>query len=116
MKKWKTVAYNPYLPGLKPDVPTRILPHSGGFLEIQQLEDVEEWIDVSMECYTELIKSQSSSGWYITLKHSYKGQDVRVAVLGLSPNNRVRMESPNGNYKIEKVPDGRISFKVLMKV
>lgn len=66
-----------------------------------------KWIDITNSCDTVLKKSQASSGYYCAIVHDKK----LVAACGFGQPPIIL----NGKYKIERVPDGNVSFRVFMK-
>ncbi len=86
--------------------------------------DVPEWMDVSNRITIALTKSKSSSGYYVALwdnpEHSLPVMIGRIGyhghILGTDRSFGFGPVITKKGYKIEKVPDGTISFKIFKQV
>ncbi len=93
----------------------RAVPLSGGRVQLQKLE-VDQWKDITDECHLMLVKSQQSSGYYAAIRVNegdFQGTKT-IARFGFPIGDNQWWVCKSG-YKIEKVPDGTISFRIFKK-
>jgi len=85
-------------------------------VEIQILQEVEDWKDVTRWIKAKLIPSQHSSGWYIGLFYQPDpgAKSQMIGRAGFIPgfNRDTGMVITHRDFKIEKPDDATISFRV----
>ena len=96
------------------DLPIRFVRAPGGafYLEVETVVPLER--DITDYCGVKLVKSRSSSGWYIQVYYNQGiGNMVKVGIVGLPDGLHKDSNSlSNRGYRIEKCPDSTLSFKV----
>jgi len=70
-----------------------------------------DWEDITSECKAVLVKSGSSSGYYIRLMHKGKF----VVLFGARRNGYILASALDGKYKVKAADNATISFHVFKK-
>lgn len=114
MRKWETIARVEGIGSYPKDTQLRIVPESfGSSMQIQALREYEEWQDITEECSTVLVKSRSSSGYYIAIQ--YSGTTIgRVGFEGVGSILAATIEKKG--FQIKPCPDAHISFRIFKSI